>query len=663
MNLKTFLWLPVCLAMCLSSGCAEPTPKSSAPSAETAALYRDLGDIRAAGELRVAHQRWAGFDTLPGEGVGVAEYERLVAAYAGALGVEIRWVEVDSFGQLLSHVEEGLADVSIGNITVTPTRRQRLAFSLPLSVSQDWLVGLEDGVRLGVPAVSSYVETARDESLAVDELLPDWQADEVFEAIDNGRIDRSIVDAVAVRQLLDQYPDIAVLERFRAKPLAWALHPDAVQLKQNLDGFIVERHLQARDAELALRDLEQIRQQGRLRMITVTGPHTYFLYKGELMGFDLELLQQFAESQSISLEVVVADDREHARALLYEGAGDVIAAAVTDTARRREAGWVFSNRYLKIDELLIGQADLRAVHVNPSTSHWDTAQALALDVVPQPALSTEELVQLVARGRLPATIVDEHLLDVARAGGASFAEIQTLRDASEIAWVVRDDQQHLVRALNEFIEAGYRGLHYNLLRAKYFGNERRVKRRERHRLVGTTLSPFDEQIRTLAEIHGLDWRLLVAQAYQESGFDPSQTSFAGARGLMQVMPRTARQLEVDPDQLWQPSIGLEAGVRYLAWCLQRFEEELPLSERTWFALAAYNAGPGHVRDARKLARQLGFSPDAWFGHVEHAMLKLSEGRYAAEAAHGYVRGIEPVNYVREIRQRYQAYVDHLRQFE
>ena len=638
---------------------------AQAPAASAASLaqFRDLDDIRGAGELRVAHQRWSGFDTLPGEGVGVAEYERLVVAYARALGVEIRWVEVDSFGQLLSHVEGGLADVSIGNITVTPTRQQRLAFSLPLSVSEDWLVGRQEGSRLGVPAVSSYVQTARDESLSVDELLPDWQADEVFEAIDSGRIDRSIVDAVAARQLIDQYPHIRVLERLRAKPLAWALHRDADQLKQDLDGFIVERHLQARDAELALRDLEQIRQYGRLRMITVTGPHTYFLYKGELMGFDLELLQQFAESRSISLEVVVADDREHARSLLYQGAGDVIAAAVTDTARRRDAGWVFSDRYLKIDELLVGQADLQPVHVNPSTSHWDTAQALALNAVPEPDKSTDELVQLVARGSLPATIVDEHLLDVARAGGATFAQMQTLKDASEIAWVLRADQQQLVRALNEFIGASYRGLQYNLLRAKYFGNERRIKRREIHRLVDTTLSPFDEQLRNLAGTHGFDWRLLVAQTYQESEFDPSQTSFAGARGLMQGMPRTARQLEVDPEQLWEPSIGLDAGVRYLAWCLQRFEEELPLSERTWFALAAYNAGPGHVRDARKLARQLGLSADAWFGHVEQAMLKLSERRYAAAAAHGYVRGIEPVNYVREIRQRYQAYLDHLRQFE
>ena len=86
---------------------------------------------------------------------------------------------------------------------------------------------------------------------------------------------------------------------------------------------------------------------------------------------------------------------------------------------------------------------------------------------------------------------------------------------------------------------------------------------------------------------------------------------------------------------------------------------MPLSQRMWFALAAYNAGSGHVRDARKLAAQLGLDRNLWFDHVEQAMLKLSERKYASQAAHGYVRGREPVNYVREIRERYCAYLDHL----
>ena len=145
--------------------------------------------------------------------------------------------------------------------------------------------------------------------------------------------------------------------------------------------------------------------------------------------------------------------------------------------------------------------------------------------------------------------------------------------------------------------------------------------------------------------------------YQESGFDPGTVSFAGARGLLQVMPRTAEELGVDPARLVEPEVGIDAGIRYLAWSRDRFPD-LPPGEQLWFALASYNAGHGHVRDGRRLARQLGLDGSLWFGHVEEAMRKLSEPLYASRAAYGYVRGSEVTRYVRDIRNRYRAYVDH-----
>jgi membrane-bound lytic murein transglycosylase F len=168
------------------------------------------------------------------------------------------------------------------------------------------------------------------------------------------------------------------------------------------------------------------------------------------------------------------------------------------------------------------------------------------------------------------------------------------------------------------------------------------------------LSPFDDLVKAQADEHEFDWRLIVAQMYQESRFDPNAKSWAGARGLMQVMPRTARELGVE--NLKDPEQGIIAGVRYLSWLRDRFESELPVRDRMWFALAAYNAGAGHVRDARRLAKRQGWSSNRWFDNVEKAMLLLSKSKYANNAAHGYVRGSEPVRYVREIRDRYQAYL-------
>jgi membrane-bound lytic murein transglycosylase F len=160
-------------------------------------------------------------------------------------------------------------------------------------------------------------------------------------------------------------------------------------------------------------------------------------------------------------------------------------------------------------------------------------------------------------------------------------------------------------------------------------------------------------VRQYAAQYNFDWRLVIAQMYQESRFDPLAKSWAGAKGLMQVMPRTARELGIR--NLKDPRHGLEAGVKYLDWVRERFEPELPVKDRMWFTLAAYNAGVGHVRDARALARRQGWEPTRWFGNVERAILLLSKRKYARKAKHGYVRGSEPVKYVRQIRDRYLAY--------
>jgi membrane-bound lytic murein transglycosylase F len=171
---------------------------------------------------------------------------------------------------------------------------------------------------------------------------------------------------------------------------------------------------------------------------------------------------------------------------------------------------------------------------------------------------------------------------------------------------------------------------------------------------GGELSPYDDLARQYAERYGFDWRLIVSQMYQESRFDPNAKSWVGALGLLQVLPRTGKELGLE--NLRDPETGLHAGVKYLDWLMRRFEPDLPVAERTWFALASYNAGVGHVRDARRLARQLDMDPDRWFNNVEKAMLLLANQRYARKARHGYVRGHEPVNYVREIRDRYLAYI-------
>ena len=651
---------------------ASATPTQLASIKPASNTLRDLEDIIASGQLRVARQKWIGFQALPAEGISLDRYQRLAALFAEQLGVSIRWIIVENFTELLSVVPNGDADIAIGNISITPSRQQHVNFTPPLTFSEEWLIGRPAGTKIGIPGGTAYATTAEENELTFT-TLPSWSADLVADAIAAGEIDQSIMDAVAARTLMTENPSLKLIRKFTARPLGWTYGKFAPALGEALDRFITEQHLGDRVA-FQRRDFTAIKESGYLRLITIPGQQTYFLYKGELMGFEYELIRDFAARHDLETDVILAKDSQQAVEYLREGRGDVVSGSITITTQREVKGWTFTRPYLYAMEWLAladGAAypptdDRLTLHLNPETSHWQSGQTLVnqvpgIDVIAS-NLVPFELYAQVATGALPATLIDGHLMETLKATGQTVSKTIAISEnekGSPIGWVLNDDQPALRESLNEYIRDVYRGLHYNLLKQKYFGNARRVAVREPHRITGSTLSPYDNAIQELAATYDFDWRILVAQAYQESGFKPERTSSAGAKGLMQVMPRTAAQLGIDAGALHDPDIGLNAGVSYLAWCRERFAQTLPLSQRTWFALAAYNAGAGHVRDARKLAGEMGLNRDLWFDNVELAMLKLSLPEYARRAAHGYVRGQEPVNYVRQIRQRYRAYVDHL----
>jgi len=190
---------------------------------------------------------------------------------------------------------------------------------------------------------------------------------------------------------------------------------------------------------------------------------------------------------------------------------------------------------------------------------------------------------------------------------------------------------------------------------RYF-EDARIATEVRAQDAGTLqgLSSFDRLFRKYAQQYGFDWRLLAAQSYQESRFDPQAKSLAGALGLFQVLPRTAREMGFT--RLEDPEQGAHAGIKHLAGLADRLETTLPVQQRMRFALAAYNCGWGHLADARQLARTKALDPDKWFKNVERAMLLLQQPAYYARARHGYVRGTEPVRYVSEIQTRYENYL-------
>ncbi|MCO1335774.1 transglycosylase SLT domain-containing protein [Microbulbifer sp. OS29] len=307
----------------------------------------------------------------------------------------------------------------------------------------------------------------------------------------------------------------------------------------------------------------------------------------------------------------------------------------------------------------------QTVVVNPLTSYHDSLIGLMekqheQDVLPLQiqrllGATTESLIDAVARGVFPYTVVDSHLVAIESTYRDDFTVVGELPGEREIAWAVRTGQSELLNRLNAFLKKHNRDLFFNVTYNKYFKERKRIVRHQGQRLRSTDeLSPFDPIVRKYTESTDRDWRMVVAQMYQESQFNPEARSFAGAQGLMQVLPRTGQQLGIQ--DLYDPDNGIRAGVSYLGWLDQRFPQNLPLEQKIYFILAAYNAGHGHVRDARNLAQHLELDPDQWFGHVEEAMLLLSQPEYYRKSRFGYVRGREPVNYVREIRDRYIGYL-------
>ena len=664
------------LLVAVAAWACGPDPEVAAPPPAVVAPEHFTGDwaeIVERGTIRLARRSWTGFETLPSQGLSTEQYRRLAEGFAARHGLAVDWVIAADMAEIFAVLDEGRADVAVHNITVLPSRAERVAFSVPLTRSREWVIGRrEDGV-FGVAAGTAYVESLAAHYPDAERAPVPADADPVTfgTLIESGEIDATIMDEAAARVVVRTSLGV---EKLRELPElhehAWAVRTTNPSLKEALDGYLRERH-SVDEQVLAHRDWPAVQEAKRLRMLTVNAPTTYYLWRGELLGYEYELVRLFADAHDLELEVIVARDTNALIDGLLAGRGDLIAAGLTPTPDRVARGLHFSRAYLTTRETFVTAAapitDLaglagRRVVVNPATSHAATLRALT---VPQPftidhvEASTAAILAGVADGTYDATLVDGQHAELA----ATFDEELTLGLALEpaqgLAWAVREESDDLLRELDAFIDENYRGYAFNVLRNKYFVNKRRMSRQREHRVTSDVLSPYDDIVRPLAQTAGFDWRLVIAQMYQESGFDPDRVSFAGARGLLQVLPSTAEEVGIDPARLAEPELGITAGVKYLAWTRERFPN-LPVGEQLWFALAAYNAGPGHVRDGRRLAAKLGLDGSLWFDNVERAMLKLAEPEYARTAAHGYVRGTEVVQYVGDIRDRFGAYVEYFR---
>ncbi len=673
-----------------------PPARSAAPRRQAGALQRryvgDLDELRRYGRLRILiPANLGGVFYLPRQGWPVEAQHEAAASFARSQGLEPVLIPVERLADMVPSLLAGSGDVIAANLTITEDRRRQIAFSVPLTTvrqqvlvaaSQDAIAAPADlvGRRVMVEQGSSFwerLDRLRESHPGIELVArpPGMSDEEELDAVAEGRVDATVRDSNIAAVYLGYRDDLKVgLELPGVDDIAWGIRPGSKQLRDALNKFLHLEHLTGRERPRHRDGWAGINKRRVLRVLLRNNAASYFLYKGELHGFEYELAKAFADAHGLRLEVVVPDTHEQLLQWLRDGRGDVAAAFLEPDPDLAAAGIAFSRAYHYAPRHLVVRADAEVdclrdlegmtMTVRRSSPYWREllelqaqGAAFRLEAAPEHT-ETEELITQVAAGLIEATVADGHLLDIELARGLAVKSGLKLSDERAHAVAVRAQDRALKAALDSFIKKAYRGRLYNILYRKYFTNQRNVRSLADGRPGGAAsqgLSPYDAVTRRYAERYGFDWRLIVAQMYEESRFDPTAESFAGARGLMQVMPRTAAAMGFS--KLGRPEENIHAGIKYLAWVRQRFEPSLPFNERMWFTLAAYNAGHGHVHDARRLARQLGLDGDRWFDHTEKAMLLLSKKQYASKARHGYVRGVEPVSYVRSIRQRYRAYAE------
>lgn len=431
--------------------------------------------------------------------------------------------------------------------------------------------------------------------------------------------------------------------------------------------------------EPVYRDLAEIKEHGVLRMISSYSSGGYFLYRGIQVGFEYELVKEFALENDLALEVVIPSEDENPYDLLNSGAGDLIAANYTIT-EEREAIVDFTRPYNLVNQLIVVSdkvgfepesiSDMAGIPITirRNSSYYQSLMKLkeegfdiTIDLAPDD-MDTEALLFNVASGNIQATVADDNMYYASDKYLSGMVKGPIISERDEIAWAVRKNADDLESRLNQFLYQNFkydengvpkRSEFLNVLRKKYYEQSSQIAdyyNPEYESKQYGSISPYDSLIQRIANEHDMDWVMLTAIAAQESKFDPYSESWAGAVGLMQVLPKFS---EFPIDSLYDPETNIREGVRILKGHLRHYAYMDSLTQ--WkFALATYNAGSGHVADARRLAIDQDKNPNEW-EPISESLLKLMQRRFYQNARYGFCRGIETVRYVNEITNRYNTY--------
>jgi membrane-bound lytic murein transglycosylase MltF len=421
-------------------------------------------------------------------------------------------------------------------------------------------------------------------------------------------------------------------------------------------------------------DLDGMFERGFIRILATYNPLLYFNDGPQQMGitydaagiFEKQINKRRGKKPRVHV-IVIPTARDRLLPWLLEGRGDIAAANLTITLERQHLVDFSAPLYPDVSELLVtGPAapnvasfddlDTTEVHLRQSSSYFEHVAALNRErrkagrpEIPVRAadehLEDHDLLDMVNAGLIPAVIVDSHKA----AFWAQIFDKITVHDAlavnsgGEIAWAVRKDSPRLLAAVNGFVKTARKGtLLGNMVLKRYFMNAQWIEDVRSGKAQESYQETIDI-IRRYAGEYDFDWLMIAAQGYQESRLDQAKRSRAGAIGIMQVLPTTAADPNVNVQNIGQAENNVHAGTKYLRFLRDRYFSDpgLELLDRVLFSFAAYNAGPRNIARARKKAAVMGLDPNQWFGNVEVAASRTISR--------------EPVIYVRNVYKYYVAY--------
>ncbi len=420
--------------------------------------------------------------------------------------------------------------------------------------------------------------------------------------------------------------------------------------------------------------LARVLASGKLRAVSRVNPATFVVDRYGPAGIEYELARDFAASLGVELEMIPVATIGEAYAALDAGSADIAASGLTER-RLSERPYLYSSSYLGVSQQVVFRsgtrrpgslADLvgtRVMVLAQSTSADALRRAQAslpgLGWMESTQTDTADLLRRLTEGEIDYAVVKSHEFYMHAGLFPALDVAFDLPEPEQLAWAVSGNpgNSRIYAAMQGFLSRSEQDGELDLLRERFFGYLPEINRKALNAFAARAerqLPKLEPVMRRIAAEEGIDWHLLAAMSYQESHWNPVAVSRKGAAGMMMLTPEAASEVGVHDRRNMEQS--LRGGARYFRRLMDDLEGAIAPVDRELFALAAYNMGPAHLADARRLAGLRGANPDLW-SDVEDQLPLLGKREWRVHTEYGYARGLETASFVSGVRQ-YHRFLEH-----